>query len=310
MQGDRRHQRERRDLADGAHVDPRSPLREQDEPGDQHRDVTDQDQQRGPQREGIDDHEGDQARGDRQPVGDGVQDLAEVGHLPRARGRAPRPPSRSRPRSRTARAPRAWCPGRRSARRTPGSARCGGRRGRSGSSGCGRSGPPRSWRGEPTTTSGRRDSNPRPPVPQTDALTKLRHGPCRGVYPSRGAGPGRRRDALARAAPALAEADDDRDALEVEGAAETALEEPLVARRGGAAPNSTNRGGAAATCVAYRYRIPPGACCSACAAATTSLTLAVGARRFQRSWTCVRTAGRRWTPVPPIAEVRSIGARA
>src|SRR5207342_2627496 len=80
-----------------------------------------------------------------------------------------------------------------------------------------------------TFSSGRRDSNPRPPDPQSDALTKLRHGPCRGVYPG-----GRAR--LPRPAPTLAEADADRDALEVEGAAQTSLQESLVARRGGRGP--------------------------------------------------------------------------
>ena len=39
------------------------------------------------------------------------------------------------------------------------------------------------------TMSGRRDSNSRPPAPQTDALTRLRHGPTGGIHtdiPGRG----------------------------------------------------------------------------------------------------------------------------
>src|SRR5215211_937896 len=79
--GNRRHQRERRDLAQVPHLDPRSALPEQHEPRDQHRRVADKDQERRPQGEGVGHHEGDQARRDRQPVGDRVEDSAEIGDL-------------------------------------------------------------------------------------------------------------------------------------------------------------------------------------------------------------------------------------
>src|SRR6185436_10456350 len=80
--------------------------------------------------------------------------------------------------------------------------------------------------------SGRRDSNPRPPDPQSDALTKLRHGPCPASLPGvSGAGAGRSASA---GSAARAEPDADRNALEVKRPAQAPLQEPLVARRRGA----------------------------------------------------------------------------
>ena len=47
---------------------------------------------------------------------------------------------------------------------------------------CGSAGTsPSLWQRRAEKISGRRDSNPRPPDPQSDALTKLRHGPSAEV---------------------------------------------------------------------------------------------------------------------------------
>ena len=134
----------------------------------------------------------------------------------------------------------------------------------------------RSSRRTPPIASGRRDSNPRPSDPQSDALTKLRHGPCASyrVY---------------RARPSTAAGSRSRIGTPSSSkrAPEPVLEEPLVARRRGAR-RRTARTRRAARPPAWRSGTGrrPGAGCSACAAATTSFTVAVGARRIQRSWTC------------------------
>src|SRR5437763_13867566 len=76
----RAHEDERADLADVADVETAGPRTEECRPDDDHPDVADEDEQRGPPREGVTNDERHDRRRDGETVGRGIGDLAEPRH--------------------------------------------------------------------------------------------------------------------------------------------------------------------------------------------------------------------------------------